>query len=302
MAYQDYKLLMQRARERLREDREDFKNRGDGSYDDFHRDMASILRKMFGVDVSAGWVRDQCNPENRSDPSFMKMVALIQYDNFDWPGRPLGPVFNEAQHEETSAPQEEDDPQQQVDGPREQGDEPRAADHGTQEEKISQVLAQDTEEKRLRPFKDPNRASWAVATIANRAFERQKKAGGQVGTLIDCALIYCQFRYDVKMSHMPLQSLRQAQTKELAKTLKIALPNAIALYNVLFDFLHNPHFPWGRDEDIQAEIETVQKAMEDEAKAEAKRLAKKQRPKTNAQMIRAIKGTAVKQKRLEKTA
>jgi hypothetical protein len=282
----DFKNMVREAREQLYELRNFFKDTHNWSYDEFHRHLAELLQKDFDADVSHGWVRDQCDPCSKSDPSFVKMGALLQ--------------FLEKHHPDNAA---------------------RFADHGSQTEEEGQeagafkipdpedenfdaanLFAQQDELKRLRPFKDPNRGSWALATLVNRAFDKQQKAGGHIGPLVNCILTYAEFRYDVKMSHMPLHSVRSIHTKQQAKNLAIALPNALAIYNVVFDFLNNPKFPWGRDGAIEDETRVAQKAMADEAKREAKRQKKKQRPMTNAQMIRAVKGTAVKGGTLPKSA
>jgi hypothetical protein len=73
----DYTQNLRGIKHALRKARNAQKEKNKVPYDQFYYDTAFTLRTEFGVQVSAGWVREQCIKD--TDPSYLRVGALINF-------------------------------------------------------------------------------------------------------------------------------------------------------------------------------------------------------------------------------
>lgn len=73
----NYNEQLHAVKQRLRKMRDDAKKNKDTPFDLFYFETAATLRQEFHVQVSAGWVREQCTKD--TDPSYLRIGALMNF-------------------------------------------------------------------------------------------------------------------------------------------------------------------------------------------------------------------------------
>lgn len=73
----DYTQKLTAAKRKLRRIRDKEKAENNTPFEDFYFTTAQTLRTQFGVQVSAGWVREQCT--KNTDPSYLRVGALMNF-------------------------------------------------------------------------------------------------------------------------------------------------------------------------------------------------------------------------------
>ena len=73
----NYEAQLRAVKRELRKVRDDAKKKKQTPFDLFYFETAAILRQQFHVQVSAGWVREQCT--KNTDPSYLRVGALMNF-------------------------------------------------------------------------------------------------------------------------------------------------------------------------------------------------------------------------------
>lgn len=273
----------------LRKYAENRGTRGEQFYQGLQTEMGQC-----GVMVSTTWIREQCG-ESGADPSYVKFQTLKRV------------VQARAMRQEKNTPPDFHDKIKMLDTAYIKTELGKAdvavdtADRGPIVPEFDDVeramFDLDVERAAKKMIASPAKGLLAVAKLFNQISRRHCERGGTLSQFIEYVRFRVELSHDISISNMPLYGLRKIETEVEAKLANPGFKATLAIYGALLSISNvRTKFPWGRDDELKADIRDTRTAAreekaEQEKKQEKKRAAAKVRrkkPLSLAQQNRAM--------------
>ena len=242
----------------LRKDAEISGSSKDAFYDDIRSRMAE-----HGVFASITWVRDQCDPEHLSDPTYAKFKVLISVM------ADKRKELNQSSVSHGARNADKDDISRVLKKPADEPTVTARESRITEPDDIEKVIFdEDVERATKKLLNDPEKALLGIARLLNQIINRHTAKGGTIMHFLEYIRARAEFTHNIALSNMPLHALRSINTVRDARTANPGLKTTLAIYSVLL-FLNSirTKFPWGDNDFVIDNLREIRDVLKQREKA-----------------------------------